>query len=123
MDCRVAMLQSEALLPRCAKFEISNDCQKKALIEQIKKLVIDCKDQDHICLLGLNELETPKDYEEAQEKFGLFGQSPLSMTKANNNNDSNYSIEEFHERVLRCITEMFYKEKFKYVSFLPGGFD
>lgn len=92
-------------------------------MEQVKKLIVDCKDQDHICLLGLNELDIPKDYAEAQEQFGLFGQSPLSMTKAAGAAESNYTIEEFHERVLRCITEMFYKEKFKYISFLPGGFD
>ena len=37
--------------------------------------------------------------------------------------DGSFNIKEFHERVLKCIIEMFYKEKFKYISFLPGGFE
>ena len=55
MDCRIDMLQKEAMLPRTAKFEVSNNCDKKFLQEQIRKLVVDCKDQDHICLMGLTE--------------------------------------------------------------------
>ena len=33
------------------------------------------------------------------------------------------NIQEFHDKVLRTIIEIFYKENFKYISFLPGGFE
>ena len=78
----------------------------------------DCKDLTHICLLGLSEQDIPKDYNEAQEQYGLFGQSPMSAYK----NDESFDIKDFHHKVFKCITEIFYKEKFKYISFLPGGF-
>jgi len=32
------------------------------------------------------------------------------------------NLKEFNQKVLSCIIEIFYKEKFKYISFLPGGF-
>ena len=75
----------------------------------------DCKDQAHICLLGLNEQEVPKDYNEASD---FFGQSPMRGIY----NDENMNIKDFNQKVLKCITEIFYKEKFKFISFLPGGF-
>ena len=102
------------MLPRTAKFEVTNNCDKKQLQAQIRKLVVDCKDQDHICLMGLNELEVPKDL-----NAGLIGMSPMSKVAQ----DGSFDIKEYHQRVLRCIIEIFYKEKFKYVSFLPGGFE
>ena len=33
------------------------------------------------------------------------------------------NIKEFHDKVLKFIIEMFYRENFKYISFLPGGFE
>ena len=78
-------------------------------------MVDDCKDHTHICLLGLEEQETPKDYNEASD---FFGQSPMQ----GNNLDDQMNLREFNHKVLRCIIEIFYKEKFKYISFLPGGF-
>lgn len=29
IDCRIDMLQKEAMLPRTAKFEVTNNCDKK----------------------------------------------------------------------------------------------
>ena len=65
MDCRASMLQKEAMLPRSAKFDIDNNCDKKNLLEQVHQLIDDCKDQAHICLVGLSEQEVPKDYNQA----------------------------------------------------------
>lgn len=84
-----------------------------------------CKDQVHICLLGLNRQEVPKDYNEAQETVGFshFGQSPISNKVPGAGLDGSMNIKEFHEKVLKFIIEMFYRENFKYISFLPGGFE
>jgi len=65
MDCRASMLQKEAMLPRSAKFDIDNNCDKKNLLQQVRKLIDGCKDQAHICLVGLSEQEVPKDYNQA----------------------------------------------------------
>ena len=69
----------------------------------------------------------PRDYQEAQDTIGFshFGQSPLSSKTpgAAANADSNMNIKEFHDKVLKFIIEMFYRENFKYISFLPGGFE
>jgi len=69
----------------------------------------------------------PRDYQEAQDTIGFshFGQSPLSgkTPGAAANADSNMNIKEFHDKVLKFIIEMFYRENFKYISFLPGGFE
>jgi hypothetical protein len=113
------MLQKEAMLPSTAKFEINNNCDKKYLQQQVRNLIADCSEQDHICLVGLSEQEVPKDYNQAQE-IG-FGQSPMS--RVGQSNDGSYDIKEYHERVLRCVIEIFYKERMKYISFLPGGFE
>ena len=37
--------------------------------------------------------------------------------------DDNLDIRDFHDKVLKFIIEMFYRESFKYISFLPGGFE
>jgi hypothetical protein len=67
LDCRASMLQKEAMLPRSGKIDINNNCDKMSLVDQVKGLVEDCKDQTHICLVGLNSMEVPKDYNDAQE--------------------------------------------------------
>lgn len=78
----------------------------------------------HICLLGLNPQEVPRDYKEANDFIGQsnFGQSPLS-NKQLSQTDDNLDIRDFHDKVLKFIIEMFYRESFKYISFLPGGFE
>lgn len=48
-----------------------------------------------------------------------FGYSPISKGVNDRSND----IREHHERVLQCVIEIFYKERTKYISFLPGGFE
>jgi|TARA_B110000285_G_C15106689_1_gene608440 hypothetical protein len=45
------------------------------------------------------------------------------MSRVGQSNDGSYDIKEYHERVLRCVIEIFYKERMKYISFLPGGFE
>ena len=104
------------MLPRTCKLDINNNCDRKSIQEQIRLLVGDCRDFDHICLLGLEEQDVPRDYNQAQE-LG-FGMSPLGK----NRQDGSCNIKEFHERVLRSVIEIFYKERTKYISFLPGGF-
>lgn len=81
LDCRSSMLHKETMLPRCGKIDIGNTCDRRSLVEQVRGFIEGCKDQAHICLMGLNQLEVPKDYTDAQEQYGLLGQSPLSHGK------------------------------------------
>ena len=85
--------------------------------QQVRQLIGDCRDGDHICLLGLAEQDVPRDYNQAQEMG--FGYSPISK----GGHDRSTDIREHHERVLQCVIEIFYKERTKYISFLPGGFE
>jgi hypothetical protein len=39
------------------------------------------------------------------------------------NPTSSYTISSFHQRILTLLIEIFYRENFKYISFLPGGFE
>lgn len=124
IDCRALMLQKEAMLPGSAQFEITNSCDKRNLLNQVRQRFDDCKDQVHICLLGLNPQEVPRDFNESGDYLGPsnFGQSPLSG-KQTSQTDDNLDIRDFHDKVLKFIIEMFYRESFKYISFLPGGFE
>lgn len=61
----------------------------------------------HICLIGL---ETYTDSN--TEKF-----------KTNNNDAAILNIKEYHERILMFLVEEFLEKGFKYISFLPGGFE
>ena len=70
IDCRALMLQKEAMLPGSAQFEITNSCDKRNLLNQVRQRFDDCKDQVHICLLGLNPQEVPRDFNESGDYLG-----------------------------------------------------
>lgn len=119
IDIRSDMLQRETMLPRTGKLDFKNEIDKKALYQQIKDVLAGLTaqhDQIHICLLGLKSQEVPKSYDEAHEMG--FGFSPLGKSQQ----EGAVDISSFHEKVLRTVIEIFYKEQTKYVSFLPGGF-
>ena len=73
--------------------------------------------------MGLNKIDYPKDYNQAQELLGYISQSPASAKNYPQNNENQINIKEFHEKVLKFLIEMFYRENFKFISFLPGGFE
>jgi len=110
------MLLDETALPRTCKVGVENHTDKMQLHQNVRRLLAGCKENDHICLLGLQEQKVPKSYDEAHE-LG-FGASPLGRSGS----EVSGSISQFHERVLKTVAEILYQEETKYVSFLPGGF-
>ena len=107
------MLQRDGYMINCAKLEVENGITRTELERRIDFLVGNIHEEIHICLLGLNEQEIPTDYNQQQD---LLNGSPI---KAQN---SDLSMEEFHQKMLKQIVEIFYQTKTKYVSFIPGGF-
>lgn len=44
------------------QFQLSNNCEKRNLINQVRMLIEGFKNQRHICLFGLNRIECQKEY-------------------------------------------------------------
>ena len=91
---------------------------KAAQIKQQINKFTDYKDKVHLCLIGLDCSQELEEYSSNEETVGSASSSTFKKVQAN----TKLSIREFHEYVLQFLIADFVKKGFKYVSYLPGGF-